>query len=765
MSDFDDVMAEFLIESREGLDHLDRDLVALEETPGDRELLARIFRCFHTIKGTSGFLGFGKLENLTHAGENLLSRLREGELVANGDITSALLETLDVVRNMLGEVEACGNDGDQDYAELADKLRALCRGELPAQEAVAAKVAAPEPTPVAQAVAPSEPPAAPVDDHHVAAEPARADAAQGEEVVVEGHKAVMAENVRVDVALLDSLVDLAGELVLTRNHLIQLTKTREDAELAAVTQRLNLVTAQLQTGIMRMRMQPVSSMFTKFPRLVRDLARTCKKQVRLEVDGRDAELDKSLLEAIKDPLTHLLRNCVDHGIESPEVRIAKGKHPEGRVSLRSYHQNGLVHIEVSDDGGGIPFDKVRDKAVARGLLSKERAAALGNSEVASLIFMPGFSTAEQVTNVSGRGVGMDVVKTNVEQIGGAVQVDSRAGLGTTFTLKIPLTLAIVPALVIRAGADRYAIPQVNVLELVRLDGSSERPALEWIHGTPVYRLRDELLPVVFLTEALGGCVTESDYARETSNLKEASAHHLVVLQGAGRQFGLVVEAVSDQQEIVVKPLPPLLAKVHAFAGATLLGDGRVALILDILAIAERARVISAIREESIAQRRESIHGQAEGQTTLLLLRGKGDERLAVPLDGITRLETIDVDAIEGGGRHEVVQYRGQIMPLLHAAQLLPERRARRRVETPTSPAQSKLLSVVVYGNSDRPIGLVVDDVLDVVDTCEQPQNLGCRDGVKGTLVVQERVTEVIDLRWITEAAGLEYHTHETRMVG
>jgi len=549
MGEFDDVIREFLIESREGLDQLERDLVALEETPEDRELLARIFRCFHTVKGTAGFLGYAKLEQLTHAGESLLSRMRDGELRSNAAICSALLETIDAQRAMLLAVEASGSDGEVEYTALTETLLLLCRGpeaELqlapprdatkyhatsrrslpaPSDEML---VLPPVPSLAPRAGASSRPRAR--DEHVITtpslfpgrspstpaaalvpASPTRGDSAPlGSSLIPreldpsrsaaasvtppDRNAAHVPENVRVDLALLDKLVDLAGELVLTRNHIVQLAKSREDTVLASATQRLNFVTAQLQDGIMRMRMQPISNLFSRFPRVVRDLARSCRKLVRLELDGRDTELDKSLVETIKDPLVHLLRNCVDHGIEAPQLRVARGKHPEGRITLRAFHQNGLVHIEVSDDGGGIAIERVKQRALERGLINPERAARMSDAELAALIFLPGFSTADHVTNVSGRGVGMDVVKTNVEQVGGTVEVDTRAGLGTTFILKIPLTLAIVPALIVRSADARYAIPQVNVIELVRPGNASNgKQALEWIHGAPGFRLRGKLL--------------------------------------------------------------------------------------------------------------------------------------------------------------------------------------------------------------------------------------------------------------------------------
>jgi two-component system chemotaxis sensor kinase CheA len=761
MGEFDDVIAEFLIESREGLDSLDRDLVALEESPDSKDLLGRIFRCFHTVKGTSGFLGFGKLESLTHAGESLLSRMRDGELRPSGSITSALLGTVDAVRVMLAEVETKGNDGEGDYSQLTETLKALCRGEEPAAPsapaappapaAAAPKASLPEPAPAPEPESQPEPAPQPQ-----AAAPAPAPAQQAEE----RHAAAPVESVRVDLTLLDNLVDLAGELVLTRNHIVQLSKGREDAVFATASQRLNFVTAQLQDGIMRMRMQPVSSLFSKFPRVVRDLARSCRKLVRLELDGRDTELDKSLIETIKDPMVHLLRNCVDHGVESPEVRAKAGKHPEGRIILRAYHQNGLVHIEVADDGNGIALDKVKKRGVERGLVTPERAELMSDSEVASLIFLPGFSTADAVSNISGRGVGMDVVKTNVEQVGGTVEVNTRSGQGTTFILKIPLTLAIIPALVVRCADARFAIPQVSVIELVRLTRAKQ--SLEWIHGAPVFRLRGKLLPVVFLEEAMGGHVMPPA-ANDNAEDEDAPSQFLAVVQGPGRQFGLVVDAVLDQQEIVVKPLPKLFAEIGAFAGATLLGDGRVALILDILGIAQRARIVSELREDAMLERaRQQDQQRAKGMRTLLLLQGPDDARLAVPLEDVSRLETIDVNSIESGGQHQVLQYRGEIMPLLRTSELLPERRSRSRGGEQEEP---KTLSVVVLGRPGRTLGLVVDDVLDVVETTTELRRVGVRAGVVGTLVLQNRVTEVLDLQWLVAAAGFDMNEEHSLATG
>jgi two-component system, chemotaxis family, sensor kinase CheA len=729
MDGMEEVVAEFLIESREGLDSLDRDLVALEETPDDKELLARIFRCAHTVKGTSGFLGFSKLEALTHGGESLLSRMRDGELTLDDAKTSALLAMVDAIRYMLGEVEVGGTDGDGDYSELTETLRQMAAGESIVAVPKPAAVASPEPAkpvmlPEAVAVVAVAP--EPVHD-----EPVHAEGAPAQHH--EGH--TLSETVRVDVALIDHLMDFAGELVLTRNQILQLPSTRTDAVSTAAAQRLNLITIALQEGIMRMRMQPVDSVFSKFPRIVRDLARGCKKLVRVELDGKNTELDKTLIEAIKDPLTHLLRNAVDHGIEPPEVRQKNGKHAEGRILVRAFHQGGQVNIEISDDGGGIPLDRVKAKALSRGLVTPEQVAGLSQNELTGLIFLPGFSTAENVTNVSGRGVGMDVVKTNVESIGGNVEVETQLGKGTTFRLRIPLTLAIVPALLVTSGTSRFAIPQVNLLELVRLEEGRNEQLVEFVHGAPVYRLRGKLLPLVFLDQQLGQGSAES-----------RTSFYIVVLQASGRQFGLVVENVTGQQEIVVKPLPKQVKEIGIFAGATILGDGRVALILDTLGLAHRAHVVSDIRERTSLPKASEAIVSTEPRCAYLMFRGPDDGRMAVPLANVTRLEIIAKDRLEPSGEHDAIQYRSDIMPVVPIEQVVMERRSRARTEEPV--VITNEANVIVFGRPGAYMGLAVTDIFDIVEGPVALQKAGTRPGIAGTLVVQSRIAEVIDLDYV-----------------
>ena len=481
----------------------------------------------------------------------------------------------------------------------------------------------------------------------------------------EGRRSVADSSIRVDVDLLDALMTLVGELVLTRNQIVQHASTRADPGLVRSSQRLNLIASELQEGVMKTRMQPIDSIWSKVPRVVRDLSHTCGKQVRVEMEGKETELDRTILESTKDPLTHLVRNAVDHAIETPEERIAAGKHPEGTLLLRAYHEGGQVNIEITDDGKGIDPAVIGAKAIEKGLVSAEQLGRMTPREIVNLIFLAGFSTAAAVTNVSGRGVGMDVVKTNIEKIGGTIDVQSHVGRGTTFRIKIPLTLAIIPALTVTCAGDRYAIPQVSLLELVRLEGEAVTKGVEQIHGAPVYRLRGSLLPLVYLDRELAVGPGELDRNRDTL--------FIVVLQAEDRQFGLVVDDVIDTEEIVVKPLGKQLKGIPSFAGATILGDGTVALILDVLAVAQQSNVLVAGRDRGVGDR-NARGDAAQSKVESLLVVGLGEgRRMGIPLAMVTRLEEFPVSTIERVGSHEVVQYRGQILPLVRLA-LLPRRR-------------------------------------------------------------------------------------------
>ena len=755
MNEMDEIVQEFLVESHENLDQLDQDLVALEQSPDSRDLLASVFRTIHTIKGTSGFLAYSHLEAVAHVGENLLSRLRDGALRLTPEITSALLDMVDAVRGLLSTIEQTGQEGDPDHAHLIARLTALQTGaQAPAAPAPApAPVAAPVEPPamlgellVAQGAAQPEDVVSAVLEQEIAGDERRigdilvsagavrpADVDVALETQAEGRRSVADSSVRVDVELLDALMTLVGELVLTRNQIVQHAATREDADLVRSSQRLNLIASELQEGVMKTRMQPIDSIWQKVPRVVRDLSLQCGKQVRVVMEGRETELDRTILEATKDPLTHLVRNAVDHAIETPADREAAGKDPEGLLLLRAYHEGGQVNIEITDDGKGIDPAVIGRKAVEKGLITAEQLARMAEREITGLIFAPGFSTAAAVTNVSGRGVGMDVVKTNIEKIGGSIDVQSRVGTGTTFRIRIPLTLAIIPALTVTCAHDKYAVPQVNLLELVRLEGDG-LAAIEQISGAPVYRLRGDLLPLVHLDAVLGVGPGVVDGTRDTV--------YILVLQAEERQFGLVVDDVVDTEEIVVKPLGKQLKGIPGFAGATILGDGRVALILDVLAVAQQSGVLSAGRDRSLGER--TGRGQtSSGDLESLLLVGLGEgRRTAVPLALVTRLEEFPASSVERSGSKEVVQYRGQILPLVRLAGFLGGWQADQDRET---------LHVIVYSDAGRSVGLVVDEVLDIVEEAVTASRSDDH-GLLGSAVLQGHVTELLDVRSAVLAA-------------
>jgi two-component system chemotaxis sensor kinase CheA len=756
----DDITKEFLVESYENLDRLDRDLVALEKDPHAKDTLGSIFRTIHTLKGGSGFLGFGKLEAVAHVGENLLSKLRDGLLVINPEITSALLSTVDAVRAMLGEIEKTGQPGENDYSGLIELLTRLNDGKnadpivaltaLPTPPCAAATVVvdvvetitkatlpAPTPTPATTPEAAMPPVAKPVVAPVAAAPVEPTASAEPTETRSSG---VSDSTIRVDVGLLDKLMNLVGELVLARNQVLQFTSQRTDSAFLATSQRLNLITTELQGSVMKTRMQPIGNVWSKLPRVVRDLATACGKQVRIEMKGKETELDKTIIEAIKDPLTHIVRNSADHGIEKPDVRVARGKPEEGCLKMRAYHEGGQVNIEINDDGGGIDIERVKQKALQRGLLTNEHISRMSDHEALHLIFLPGFSTAEKITNVSGRGVGMDVVKTNIEKIGGTVDLQSQPGIGTTIKIKIPLTLAIIPALIVTSGGDRFAIPQVSLLELVRMEGEQARKQIEFIHGAPVYRLRGQLLPLVYLNREL-------KIGPESASGQDAI--NIVVLQADGHPFGLVVDEINDTEEIVVKPLGKQLKGVASFAGATIMGDGRVALILDVLGIAQGASVVGEVRDRSIMEAASQTRKAADPRQTLLLFDAGQGSRMAIPLSMVARLEEFPKSQVERSGDQEVVRYRGQILPLIRVSNHIPAVTA---VSMESDPMQ-----VVVYSEQGRSVGLVVGRINDIVQETITVKRHAHGNGIFGSVVIQEKVTDLLDVQSIIRAADPSFY--------
>ncbi len=809
MDEMDEIVQEFLIESSENLDQLDRDLLALEVDPGSREILSSAFRTIHTIKGTSGFLAFNRLEKLTHTGESLLSRLRDGLQTMTTPTADALLLMVDTVRALLASIEASGAEGDVDIDSVLTKLQAqMGDGAASAEEPVAAAAVsefaevaaepaeapvvaehaavADEPDSVVAASAPARPPrprkatkatktarvtaasSQPADAEAgepqepsapATAEPALAAPAAAEPVPaapepapaapvtaadpgakVEAVNAVLKRaatdsSLRVDVDLLDALMRLAGELVLTRNQLIRGVGELSDPALTRTAQRLSVITTDLQESIMKTRMQPIDHLWSKLPRVVRDLGSQCGRQVRLAMTGQDTELDRALLEAIKDPLTHLVRNSIDHGIEAPAERQAAGKPAEGVLSLRAYHNSGQVVIEVADDGAGIDPAKISAKALERGLRTSAELASMSDADVLQLVFEPGFSTATKVTNVSGRGVGMDVVKTNIEAIGGAIEIESSPGEGTTCRLRVPLTLAIVPALTVESGTDRYAIPQASLLELVALEDGPGATAIEEVAGAPVYRLRGVLLPLIDLAEVLGV---------RSAGEQDRSHKVIAVLQAGSRRFGLLVDRVVNTEEIVVKALSARLKNIGVYSGATILGDGKVALILDVQNLARRA--LRSDAAERAAEAFATHNARAAKESERLLIAGIGEgRRVAIPMSMVTRLEMLSAGTIESVGSREVVQYRGRILPLVRLSRHLGTH------ET----AQSDL-PVAVYSRGGHSVAIVMDEIIDIVEYDDPVRSDVDDHGFVGSVVVRDQIVGLLDVEQTILAADPDF---------
>ncbi|MDY7225462.1 chemotaxis protein CheW [Hyalangium rubrum] len=696
----EEILREFLLESRENLDQFEAGLLRLETEPVSPPLLTGLFRNLHTVKGTCGFLGFTGLEALTHASEDLLQLAREGQLTLDTECLATLLATVDTARQVIQHIETTGSEGTPVHGSLLARLQRLRKGGL----------ASPLPS--------------------------------STELVLPTSGAAETK-VRVDVALLDRMMNLVGELVLSRNQLLQsLSTATSGADLSSGAHRLSLVTTELQEVVMKTRLQPIGNVWNRFPRLVRDLAHACGKQVRLKMEGADTELDKTLLEAVMDPLTHLLRNAIDHGLEAPAQRVAQGKEPVGCVTLQAYHESGMVNVELSDDGAGIDPQRILQRAMELRLVTAEQAATLSDREALAFLFAPGFSTAERVTSLSGRGVGMDVVKVHIEKIGGTVDIHSRPGQGTTVKLKIPLTLAIIPALIVTCRNERFAIPQASLLEVVRLEGEQVRRHITSLQGSPVFRLRDRLLPLAWLSRELKLA------AEIPAALEEVS---IVVLQAGERTFGLVVDAINDTEEIVVKPLWKRLKAITCYAGATVLGDGRVALILDALGLGQRVGVVNEAREQLVGQRTAAPEAREERERVLLCRNGP-EGQLAILLSRVSRLEKLPASRVEHIGAMEVVQYRGQLLPLVRVAAMLQERRRQPRHPSQEATAEEEEFSVIVCAHGETHVGLVVDAIQDVVEVKVELQRHSRRAGVLGSMVVQGRATEFLDVEGLVRAA-------------
>jgi two-component system chemotaxis sensor kinase CheA len=744
----EDLLPDFLTETLESLEKLDIELVKLERQPDDKPALSSIFRHVHTIKGTCGFLGLSRLEKVAHAAESVLDQHRNGAMAVTPASITLILRALDTIRVIVDGISQIGKEPDGDDGLLIGELIGMAEGhagptavitndeemELPAVAVV------PVPAPILTAPIP----AIPLRKTEVAssAEPSAQAAMQ---------------TIRVNVDVLEDLMTLVSELVLTRNQILQLARTQDNTTFAAPLQRLSHITSELQEGVMKTRMQPIGNAWNNLPRLVRDLAHELDKKIELVMLGADTELDRQVLELIKDPLTHMVRNSADHGLEGPADRRAAGKPEQGRVRLNAFHEGGHIIIEVGDDGRGLPVERIRSKIIANGLATEAELATMTDQQIQAFIFRAGFSTASAVTSVSGRGVGMDVVKTNIERISGTVDVASEEGRGTVFTVKIPLTLAIVSALIVEVKGERYAIPQISVVELVRAqtpgsqDASVDRrtsdTVIELINETPVLRLRDHLLPLINLSDLLK--LGEPGRAEDVAGAAAESLYIVVVQVGASR-FGLIVDRVFDTEEIVVKPVAPILRHITLFSGNTILGDGSVIMILDPNGIA-RATGIGTGHASADTRNEMAADMQSSEQKMALLLFKSGDAHgKAVPLNLVSRLESVDRAAIEYSGDQPVTQYRGQLMPLvgMGAAAGGGERPSKQ--------------PVLVFADGNRVMGLMVDEIVDVVEDYLRVELSTGQAGFLGTAIVHGRATDILDTSfWLKRAFKDWFGTNPT----
>lgn len=755
----DDLITEFLTETNESLDELDVDLVNLERNPNDAALLSKIFRVTHTIKGTCGFLGLPRLEKVAHHAENVLGRFRDGDLEVTPGYVTLILESIDRIKQIVSGLEETGAEPQGDDSALIEKLDAVYEGrdeESPASEKtetlpaeVGGNLTQAELDALEEAFQNAEGPAEftpqngngtnGTHNQNTEAPPVPSD--PQDTAVKTAEKSVAAQSLRVNVDVLENLMTMVSELVLTRNQLIQILRQNSDSEFSAPLQRLNHVVSDLQEGVMKTRMQPIGNAWSKLPRIIRDLSLELGKKIELEMRGQDTELDRQVLELIKDPLTHMVRNSGDHGIEDPETRHTAGKPETGKIILNAFHEGGHIIIEISDDGKGLSVEKIKQKALQNGLASAEELAEMSDSQIHQFIFNAGLSTAEKVTAVSGRGVGMDVVRTNIEKIGGSIELKSAEGKGSTFTIKIPLTLAIVSALIVESAQERFAIPQLAVRELVMISEKSEN-RIERIKGAPVFRLRDRLLPLISLSELLK---LNNESTEDAVNSERH--HYIVVTQVGAHAFGIIVDRVYDTEEIVVKPVAKILRHIELFSGNTILGDGRVIMILDPNGIAKHiGQIDTADMAEARIDEDERAYHQGE-KTSLLLFKAGNQTPKAVPLSLVARLENVDTSTIEYSAGQMMVQYRGQLMPLMP-------------FDSSVHVGESGDKPVLVFTDEQRSIGLVVDEIVDIAEEHVDVQLEG-QGGLLGSAIINSHATDVVDVGYYLQSNNREwFKTHD-----
>ncbi|NJR63287.1 MAG: chemotaxis protein CheA [Cyanobacteria bacterium CRU_2_1] len=713
--DAEDLKA-FLVESHEILSQFEQGILNLEKGSLNQQQLNQLYRALHTIKGNCGFLPFPQLEAIVHAGETLLGAIRTTQRNITPDVATVLLQLTDAIRKALHTIETTATEGIQDYTPLIATLAALSIS-----------------APIAVIPVDSPPDTSPPDTVVLSASPLPL--SNGSEVLESSNtqpSATLDSTIRVQVDLLDQVMNLVSELVLARNRMMRLAPSSNDAALISTCQQINLITNELQDRVMQTRMQPISTLWRNLPRLVRETAIACGKEVVLELDGSETELDRHLIAAIKDPLTHLVRNCIDHGIERPDIRVAQGKPAQGIIKLRALQDSGRVTLEISDDGAGIDLAQIKTRSQQQGLMSHTQAESVSDREALDLIFLPGFSTASEITRLSGRGVGMDVVRRNLESVNGTIEIDSQPRCGTTFRLKIPLTLAIIPALLISSSGERFTLPQASVQELIRIEGIDQiEQSIETLLDVSVYRLRGQILPLVHLASVLqlATSPTQSDIL------------YFVVIAAEGYRFGLIVDQIEDTQDIVVKPLSKQLKSLKMFAGVTVLGDGKIALILDVAGLAHHAGVQQQQASLSIPE-----PDQRDRQLILIVL-GPQNSRLGICLTHATRLEMISSEKIEQIGAQPVMQYRDRIVSLIDLETVFTG------ISRPLSEFEAVVSVVVIALDEHATVGLIVHQMLDIVEDSLTVTGAASRPGVQCYATVQGQITEILDLQALVDLAN------------
>ncbi len=778
----EELLKEFLTESFELIEAMDDGIMEFEKNLNDKDALDAVFRVLHSLKGASSFFGLKHVEGLAHKAENVLGLIQKDCVEPNQEIVTLMLESSDKLKDMLEKLSNGDDHNVVDCEELKQKLTEINEEGLKNSPKPKKKVA--KKVEKEKSERPMEEKTNDEEDKKVKLELVQEEANKESEKKEEDVQIFVANikkdapvqnkedkpqekkevappvtpevskkssptdsNIRIQVSLIDKLMNLVSELVLTKNQMQQIVEEKRDQVLISTCQKLGMVTSELQENIMKTRMQPVHNVWAKFPRIVRDLSISIGKKIRLDMVGQDTELDRSLIESIKDPLTHIIRNAVDHGIETPEERKNSGKEEEGRVLLKAYQQSGQVVIEISDDGRGLHIQKISDKIVNKGLASREEVEGMSDRKVYNYIFHPGFSTAEKVTNISGRGVGMDVVRTNIEAIGGVVDLESKYGEGTVFKIKIPLTLAIIPALVVMNGSRNYVIPQSSINGLIRLKGE-EIKKIENIQGIPVYRLRGDLIPIIYLSD----CVQEPRKKEEEDF--EDSKLYIVIVRVENERFGLVVDKIKDHQEIVVKPMGSQLKDIEIYAGASIIGNGDIALILDTAGIAKE---MVSKDTKKLSEEKSEDDGLLSGDGSMyLMVEGPNHNRMAIEYESVIRLEKVERKSIESLADRDVLKYRGSILQLIYLSKFF-------NIE---DESHEESLNVVIYNYKGEEIGIVVNKIMDIVTEEIKVKKENPRKGVKFLALLQKETTEILDVDKVVEGSKIfeeNTKTQEERM--